>query len=298
MVALGGHLEFALRNAIVPGIKRSWELVEWPKTLLDYKPAVLVGSLPLVRAPALVATPVASAEPDSAISGLQPKRLKSDLTWEKKLQAREIAAFRKWSGIIRFSPCSFDVGRRLEQDGEQSEAVSGYLRHIFAGRSSETLHNRASPMLRYIAWHTRKWTQAFPLTESDVYAFCVEHEQKGSPTFLKSFISSMNFCLRVMGLTEAKDVLSSARIQGAARAAFLKKRRTLRRPALTAAMVRVLEEMIISKNATPADRVCAGFFLICIYMRARLSDGLNMGEFFVDQPGGDSVGLEGYIGPH
>ena len=116
-----------------------------------------------------------------------------------------------------------------------------------------------------------------------------------SPTFLKSFISSLKICLRVMGLTEAKDVLSSVRIQGAAKAAFLKKRRTLRRPALTAAMVLALEEMIISKNATPADRVCAGFFLICIYMRARFSDGLNMGEFFVDQPGGDSVGLEGYI---
>ena len=58
------------------------------------------------------------------------------------------------------------------------EAVSGYLRRIFAGRSSETLHNRASPVLRYIAWHTRKGTRAFPLNESEVYAFCVEREQK------------------------------------------------------------------------------------------------------------------------
>ena len=60
-------------------------------------------------------------------------------------------------------------------------------------------------------------------------------------------------------------------------------------------MVLALEEMILSKNATAADRVCAGFFLICIYMRARFSDGLSMGEFFLDQPGGDSVGLAGYI---
>ena len=99
MSVLGGHLDFALRNATVSGVKRTWELVEWPKTLLDYKPAAPVRRLHLVRAPGPVEMPAPSAEPDSAISGLQPKRLKSDLTWEKKLQAREVAAYRKWSGI-------------------------------------------------------------------------------------------------------------------------------------------------------------------------------------------------------
>ena len=152
---------------------------------------------------------------------------------------------------------------------------------------------RANPLLRFIAWHRAKGTAAFPIHEEAVYEFCKEYQVRGAPTFLKSFLSSLNFSVHVLGLSEAADASNSARVVGIARAAYLTKKKTVRRPPLTAKMVAALERLVCDPQASAIDRVCAGFFLICVFMRARYSDGLNMGCISVDRVPGTK--LEGYL---
>ena len=110
---------------------------------------------------------------------------------------------------------------------------------------------------------------------------------------LKSFLSSLNFSVHVLGLSEAAAASNSARVVGIARAAYLSKKKTVRRPPLTAKMVAALERLVCDAQASAIDRVCAGFFLICVFMRARYSDGLNMGCISVDRVPGAK--LEGYL---
>ena len=104
---------------------------------------------------------------------------------------------------------------------------------------------------------------------------------------------SLVFAHYVLGLSGALDAASSQRVQGIARATFLMKRKRQSKPPLTQGMVRSLEMLVCNPSGRPMDRYVAGFFLVCIYMRARYSDGLHMQDLSREVAGSSS--LDGYL---
>ena len=80
---------------------------------------------------------------------------------------------------------------------------------------------------------------------------------------------------------------------------YLKKRKREQRDPLTVEQVRKLE--LLACGDIPgggSDRLAAWFFLICVYMRARYSDGLNMDGLFIDCPEPNKFPLYGFIEGH
>ena len=180
-------------------------------------------------------------------------------------------------------PLSFDVGRRCAAAACQDAALSQGLLHTFSGKSSGTLHNRAGPLLRFLSWAKRRQMRPLPLTECDVYEFLLDLEDASAPSFGKALLSSIAFCKFVLGAEGFSDTLNSGRLVGLARSSFLKKRKRRQKPPLTVAMVKRLERLVVDEQENDVDRLCAGF-LLCIYLRARYSDGQGLKGLMIDEP--------------
>ena len=144
MDALEGHLAFAMMVANSSNFKSTWELVETPKDLANYKVVQPSGPLPTVRGfdalPDPVSKRVLQESQSSALTGMLGKRVKVGVSWESRLEARTLAAFKKWSAIIMFSPLSFDLGRRHTQDRPLGDTLLQGLAHVFVG-SRSTRHS-------------------------------------------------------------------------------------------------------------------------------------------------------------
>eukprot|EP00435_Cladocopium_sp_Y103_P061868 s616_g23.t1 len=236
----------------------------------------------------LVDTPIAEGSGDESgpVSGLvkfRQKRNATDLSWEQQLNTQRVAAIRKWVQIILTCATAFDLGRRLDKGAPLGGSVAAGLKHVFSGKATGTLHNRAGPILRYIQWCRNNAVIPFPAFERNVYAFMVDVGVKAAPTFLRSFCVSMTFCNFILGLTGADDVISSQRIQGCARESYLNKRKLQQRPPLLADQVRALENYVADMVGTPRDVYAAGCFLLCIFMRARFSDMQHMCDILADE---------------
>ena len=68
--------------------------------------------LPPVNLPSLVASARCPVTP-AAIQAFQRVRSGNDRAWKASLEARLVAAIRKWQGIIVQAPLEFDLGRRV-----------------------------------------------------------------------------------------------------------------------------------------------------------------------------------------
>ena len=142
------HLASCLRTTSVSAYKQTWELNKNPVQLLhDFSIAKRVGPLPLidfggdldVGAPVVVETHL-----------FKLRRTVDMRTWEEKLNVHMVAAIRKWAGIVLSFPLAFDVGRKyFTNHNLVPGGIHEMLKHVFAGKSAGTLHNRANPMLRF-----------------------------------------------------------------------------------------------------------------------------------------------------
>ena len=236
----------------------------------------------------LVDTPVAEQvdEDVGPVAGLikfRQKRSSGELSWEQQLNSQRIAAIRKWVRIILTAAAAFDLGRRLEKGAPLGGSIAAGLKHVFSGKATGTLHNRAGPILRYIQWCNNNAVIPFPVFERNVYNFMVEVGNSAAPTFLRSFLVSLTFCNFILGLTGSDDAIASQRVQGCARESYLMKRKLQQRPPLSVAQVKALEQYVSSMMGTPRDVYAAGCFLLCIYMRARFSDMQHMTDIVVDE---------------
>ena len=236
----------------------------------------------------LVDTPVSEQvdEDVGPVAGLikfRQKRSSDELSWEQQLNSQRIAAIRKWVRIILTAAVAFDLGRRLEKGAPLGASIAAGLKHVFSGKATGTLHNRAGPILRYIQWCNNNAVIPFPVFERNVYNFMVEVGNSAAPTFLRSFLVSLTFCNFVLGLTGSDDAIASQRVQGCARESYLMKRKLQQRPPLSVAQVKALEQYVSSMRGTPRDVYAAGCFLLCIYMRARFSDMQHMTDIVVDE---------------
>ena len=60
-------------------------------------------------------------------------------------------------------------------------------------------------------------------------------------------------------------------------------------------MVKRLERLVVDEQENDVDRLCAGFFLLCIYLRARYSDGQGLKGLMIDEPDCFMGPLAGYF---
>ena len=295
--ALSQHAAHCHSAVGTSAFKPTWELLPRPFLLHMHEPCVPVGPLPAVRALGPRSLPVPRYSTPAAVQAFQRVRSGNDKAWEASLEARLVAAIRKWQGIISQAPLEFDLGRRVSKDRPLGDTLPEGLRYVFAGKAAETLHGRANPFLRFIKWCRDEGEEPFPLRESLVFSFCTGMEKASSaPTFLHSFLTTLRFAHYVLGLLGALECASSSRVAGVARLMFLTKKKKRQRPALTAKMVAALEKLAADPDAPSLDRVIAGFFVLLVYTRGCFSDGLNMQNLRAEVPASASAnGLAGYV---
>ena len=227
------------------------------------------------------------------------KRTVSGRSWEALLNSQRIAAIRKWAGVIMLYLNCFEIGRQWDRLSPMGQALGDGLKHIFAGKATTTLHARASPILRFVMWCDNRGIPAFPLVEATVYEFMCEHSNTSAPTFLRSFLVAIRFSHYVLGVSGGGTVLASKRIEGCAKEAYLKKRRTLQKDPLTVNMVEHLERIVMTDRYMDRDRVAAGCFLMCVFFRARFSDMMNLQDLILDEvmvQGAPQGYIEGRVG--
>ena len=247
----------------------------------------------------LVDTPISEEHVDDAqpVSGLvrfRQKRNATDLTWAQQLNTQRVAAITKWVKIILIFPAAFDLGRKWDKDAPLGTSIAAGLKHVFSGKATGTLHNRAGPILRFIQWCHAHGVIPFPVREHHVYEFMKAIGFEAAPTFLRSFLVSMTFCNFILGLTGSDEVTSSQRVQGCARESYLTKRKLCQRPPLTVDQVKALEIYVADMLGPPRDVYAAGCFLLCVFMRARFSDMLHMTDIVADEISVDGM-VAGYI---
>ena len=247
----------------------------------------------------LVDTPISEEHADDAqpVSGLvrfRQKRNATDLTWAQQLNTQRVAAITKWVKIILIFPAAFDLGRKWDKDAPLGTSIAAGLKHVFSGKATGTLHNRAGPILRFIQWCHAHGVIPFPVREHHVYEFMKAIGFEAAPTFLRSFLVSMTFCNFILGLTGSDEVTSSQRVQGCARESYLTKRKLCQRPPLTVDQVKALEIYVADMLGPPRDVYAAGCFLLCVFMRARFSDMLHMTDIVADEISVDGM-VAGYI---
>ena len=209
------------------------------------------------------------------------KRASAALSWDGLLNTQRIAAIRKWVGIISASPLCFDLGRRWNRLDPLGASLAEGLKNVFADKATGTLHARAGALLRLVAWCHKSGLVPFPLREETVYQF-MQSSTGTAPTFLRSLLVSLRFSHFVLGLTGADDVVSSHRVIGCAKLAYLQKRRLVQKEPLTVAMVAAMEAYVCDKRQPARERFVIGCFLICTFMRARFSDMMNLVDFTAD----------------
>ena len=292
--AFESHLASCVRLTTSSSYKQTWELQRGgPPLLHEFTTANRLGQLPMLPevidivecTPAIVDTHV-----------FRLRRSIDSRSWEAKLGAHLVAAIRKWAGIILVFPLAFEIGRNfVVNSGTMANGLHETLHDVFAGKSSGTLHNRANPMIRFAAWCRANGYDPFPLDEDVCYRFALSSEHS-APTFLRSFLVSITFSFHILGLTGGETCTKSSRLQGAARKSYLRKRKREQRDPLTVEQVRKLE--LLACGDIPGgktDRLAAWFFLTCVYMRARYSDGLNLTGLFIDCPEPRKEPLYGFI---
>ena len=88
--------------------------------------------------------------------------------------------------------------------------------------------------------------------------------------------------------------MNSRRLCGLAKPNFLEKKRSNQKSPLTVRMVTALEYFTAGEENLARDRVAAGCFLLCIYLRARYCDMLALSGIRADEVHMDGI-VEGYL---
>ena len=293
MDAYESHLLHCRRKVWGSVYRPIWEQYSIPGAPVSVPCQVIPSGILQVERP-LLEPERADDDRLEALKLFKVRRTSLDRSWEQHCSSLRAAAIRKWHGIICTCLTAFQLGRQWNKQEPLGVAICTDLRHVFAGKSTGTLHNRSGPVLRYIAWCSRFGVQPFPLTEQVAYDFMKYEAVKASSTFLRSFFVSVAFSLYVLGLTGADLVMQSSRITGLAREMYLRKRKLVQRRPLTVKIVKALEDFAQDDSKSLFDRVAAGCFLLCVYMRARFSDMIHMTAFKADELFIDGF-LEGYI---
>ncbi|CAE7763006.1 SLC24A2 [Symbiodinium sp. CCMP2592] len=205
------------------------------------------------------------------------------VSWDAKETEEKNFALFKWLKIIERGPWDFAVSRDFLRArllglgaGDLLESISNAL----AAKSTATLHTRAGPMIRYLAFCDLEGIEPFPIREEVMYKFFYDMQAQVAATFFKSVLASLAFGRFVLGLDSAVLALDSLRVKGLARKLYLGIRRLQQRPPLRVKDVIRLELICTGDVPRSAlDVVMAGFILFMVFSRARHSDAQHVCSF-------------------
>ncbi|CAE7216573.1 unnamed protein product [Symbiodinium sp. CCMP2592] len=298
--AFEGHLAHVVHQNSTSNSKQPWErsIVNVPSVL----PKAFLGSGRLGNVLThTAAAPVKAPSGPSAINltatgGKLPRKVGP--SWTQRQSDNRHAAVMKWLRISKEGGDFFGICARVAEDAEAGlpASLQESLGDVFSLKASSTLHSRAVPVLRYMAFCWRIREQPFPLSEQKMYRFVKEYCSGAAPTFASSFMSSVGFMQYVLEAKVPADCVSS-RLAGAVSKLYLEKRKLQQKPPLTASQIRALERIVlglIPEVRTDVDRYAAGCFLYCVFARARYSDMQCSGELAKDIVQGED-GPRGYL---
>ncbi|CAE7384742.1 unnamed protein product [Symbiodinium sp. CCMP2592] len=298
--AFEGHLAHVVHQNSTSNSKQPWErsIVNVPSVL----PKAFLGRGRLGNVLThTAAAPVKAPSGPSAINltatgGKLPRKVGP--SWIQRQSDNRHAAVMKWLRIAKEGGDFFGVCARVAEDAEAGlpASLQESLGDVFSLKASSTLHSRAGPVLRYMAFCWRIREQPFPLSEQKMYRFVKEYCSGAAPTFASSFMSSIGFMQYVLEAKVPADCVSS-RLAGAVSKLYLEKRKLQQKPPLTASQIRALERIVlglIPEVRADVDKYAAGCFLYCVFARARYSDMQCSGELAKDIVQGER-GPRGYL---
>jgi len=180
--------------------------------------------------------------------------------WALQISYDRKAAYKKWTSLILDEPGAWSISRpKAGQDYITflSQGIGETVKDCLGVKATGTLHNRVNPLIRY-AQHARDTgIKPFPIQEHVAYEFLKQTDP--SPSFPRSFITSVAFAKHVLGLLSADSVLDSCRINGFSAIHYTKKRKLVQRPPLTVDQIKHLEQCVNDEDRSAYDRVAAGF---------------------------------------
>ena len=211
---------------------------------------------------------------------VKPLTARDEALRAKAMESHRKAAIKKWMTLISVAGNAWEVARMSLLSDRPSDITGGLLQSVIdslAGKATATLHARAGPLIRLVKFWADRGEVCFPVTEVQVYVFLKE-VQDPAPTFPNSLLSSLRFARFTLGLIFVDGALESGRVRGVATQHYARKRRDVRRPALTVPQVKRLEDIVLDRGRGGHDRMAAGFFLFLVYGRLRYSDGLDVDD--------------------
>jgi len=183
----------------------------------------------------------------------------------------------KWFEAVLIVPTESRLGNQLmalepddDNAGKHLQIVADTLRK----KSTRTLNVRVSSLLFYIRWHRDSFgVQPFLLfQEENVYSYmCSLRDKACSASRGTTFISTLSFVKQTLGMTGVQECIESARVSGAALSMYLCERPLKQAPPLHPVMLAILELATFCESDAYL-RCMAGFCLMCIYGRMRVSD--------------------------
>lgn len=188
--------------------------------------------------------------------------------WSADPNGERDLAISRWRGLVDAAGTRSKLYSQLMSANESE--VDGILKDAFYTKSTATLKKRLGAMQLYLATVGRE--RAFPFKEEVCYQYLTRLRADGAPaTRATSFLEAVGFCATLLGVHCEPDACTSARVRGAAMAAYDGKRLTKQAPPMEVELVRTLE--LATRLAQSAeDRELAGFATFVVHSRARASD--------------------------
>ncbi len=190
-------------------------------------------------------------------------------------------AILKWLRVLH---CCDPLASTLPPTTDHDSTLAT-LTDCLESRSTATLDKRGDALARYLAWFDRGGDVGVRWGEESVYRYVTTLRERadsgqGGATAATSFLESLGLARAVLGLDTAPACLS-ARVRGAALAAFKRKRLTVQAPPFAVEHLRSLEQLFLDSCTLP-DRLdpigsyILGFFLFLTYTRSRCKDGVRI----------------------
>ena len=303
MDACNQHVDYCLMKSTTSAFRQPWERgFLRPREHFPVGPARMVGvqlaGVPLGnRRERQIEDGKADQEVLRFLKRRKTLKAGRERDWNAVLSSHRLAAFLKWEKILMSGLLDFEAGVQFRQSrlAGRKPRMRTYLEDVLSTKSSDTLHTRANPVVRYLKWAADKGIRGFPLNEADVYEYVTIGCQDAAPTYARSFVSSLAFMHHALGCKSAGVCVSSKRIVGAASRQYLNKKKQVQKQPLKVCHVETLERICLGElQMTPHDRIASGFFLYMIYARARHSDAQNSSKLVLDSYWDGAV-LRGYL---
>ena len=207
-----------------------------------------------------------------------------DKVWEKQLTWDRKCACKKWLTIITTELGAWEVVRQLAASRSMELGRGNLVESVydsFAAKATSTLHNRAGPIIKYIAFWKDKGLKPLPIQETMVYSY-IKHHLDAPPSAPRSLLVSLSFAYHVLGLEGGNVAEYSGRVKGVADGHFCNRKKINQKDPLKVEQVMALEAIVHDGERSKFDRIAAGYSLFLIYGRLRFSDTLYVSNLELD----------------